>query len=314
MFKNSNSKAIVPSRGAAVTTAKPGPSAVSIVTPEAIPETVKKGLMGLIVGFVPPGMGGMSDEDRAIYLDGYKMAVDGFELAVVEYVTKHLRLHNPRNTEKFTQPPTAQDVHETCKRVRSQWKERCLGYFTGIGSHGADFTWGKLSYSRYLDRTHKPMPWGPEPLQPGCFIPDDLVVMFLREGLGNGARGNGLRTMDESRFNRIPAEAFDAGVRETLIAEREERARQKAEAARLRDQSQVEMHAKWAAEDKARLEAEIKRQEEKFGYSNPWHAEERLRSGAEHRQKQRSEVLGNLLQPMDDGDQMEADDDGKAYY
>jgi hypothetical protein len=310
MFKNSNSKAIVPSRGAAVTTAKPGPSAVSIVTPEAIPETVKKGLMGLIVGFVPPGMGGMSDEDRAIYLDGYKMAVDGFELAVVEYVTKHLRLHNPRNTEKFTQPPTAQDVHETCKRVRSQWKERCLGYFTGIGSHGADFTWGKLSYSRYLDRRHKPMPWGPEPGQPGCFIPDDLVVMFLREGLGNGASGNGLRTMDESRFNRIPAEAFDAGVRETLIAEREERTRQKDEAARLRAQMHAEMQANWETEDKDRVAAEIKRQEEKFGFSSQQLVEARLADpGRERdRQRQRRETLDNLLQHTD-----EVVDDGSPF-
>jgi hypothetical protein len=319
MFKSSNSKAVVPSRGTAVANAQPEPSALAIINPASLPEPVKKGLMGLIVGFIPPGMGGMSDEDRAIYLDGYKMAVEGFELAVVEYVTKYLRLHNPRNTEKFTQPPTAQDVHETCKRVRRQWKHRCLKHFTGVDT---------LSYEKLLRGGL--LPWGPEPLQPGCFVHAELAVKFLREEIASGdgdseyeqSYGKALLSMDESKFNRIPAEVFDDGVREKLIAARKaKRAQAEYEAGLSYDERRARSHVlhemrcsyrylpgrgespteeeirratqdylKWTAEREAE---EDKRREEKFG-AKPIN--------------NTASVIGNLLQPMD-----EVVDDGRQF-
>jgi hypothetical protein len=216
----------VPAKGTALTKA-PASTAISVVTAKAPPATVKRGVLELMVAF--PLVGAAEDEAQVL-MGIYFEAVEGFELPVVEYALKWLLFHNPRNTPTFTQPPTPQDVFEMCECVRATWRRRTLAYFMACDIVGRErqFEWGTEPYSGLL--SWPKFPWGPEPLQPGCHIPEAMVLGWVRDWTNDPDNQDIIIGLAQEKFDAIPDEAFAEGEREKVIARREEYA--KAEAAK----------------------------------------------------------------------------------
>ena len=123
--------------------------------------------------------------------------MDGFEPCIASYVLKTLRFHNPRNPF----PPTVQDVYELCVKTRKGWGTSIETFYLS----GSQWRWP-----------------GPEPDQPGCFIPWPVVFGMLQERVAEeGLHSRRWTNLSEERFERIPVEAFAAGQRDGVIELRE---------------------------------------------------------------------------------------------
>lgn len=214
-----NSKSLVPIIGTAVAKVSTS-TAVSVVTAKSVPAPVNRGLLALVVSFPSPSI---APEDKQLLMECYVVAVKGFEQVVVEYALEWLLLHNPRNTPTSSQPPTVQDVHEMCKRVKGTWYLRCVDHFTEAKRWGRSFKWGEDNFDS-LKEALDAFPWGPEPFQPGCYVPDDLVLSWMREWTSASYHQDALVGLPQAKFDALPADGFDDGVREHVIARRKQAA------------------------------------------------------------------------------------------
>lgn len=169
-------------------TAVAAPSAVRVEVSRAVGEGIK----ALQVAFP---MVSQTAEDRKIAMGLYAEAVAGFEPDVAEYVLNHLRLHNPRNTPTFTQPPTPQDVYECCKKIHNEWRHSVLG--------------------RYVDDDYAR-------LARGVDVPEAMVPILMREALAYEFILEKVTRLPKAKFDAIPQSHFPDGAYARALARRAE--------------------------------------------------------------------------------------------
>ena len=191
-------------------------AAPAIVSAASPPKIVAEGILNLLA--VPAGPA-QSPDDRKRLLRLYGEAVDGFPVAVADYALQHLRFHNPRNPF----PPTPQDVFEQCESTFKTWRKRVIHFFLL-----SDDQWGPDESDRVLammwgGKYRNAADYGPQPLTPGSYLPDTVVVSILRDYI----KDQGVDKMDqlsEERFDGIPQDAFPPGKRDEAIATRRHKA------------------------------------------------------------------------------------------
>lgn len=189
-----------------------------------VTRAVGEGIKALQVAF--PVMS-QTPDDRALAMKLYAEAVEGFHPAVQEFALRWLRLHNPRNTPTFTQPPTAQDVHECCGHVLATWKNRIVAHFMGHDSpRGPEFLpWGEEPHSSYFNSKRNPLPWGSEPFSAYCDTPDDLVFSIMHEWLARPFMDvDELVTMPQDQYDRLRSQFWTDGHKTRIDKLRKERA------------------------------------------------------------------------------------------
>lgn len=109
---------------------------VAVVARHNLPANVQSGITDLLIGFTAGAAQAPQDRVRALQI--YAEAVEGFEIAVVDYALKRLRFHNPRNPF----PPTPQDVFELCKNTRATWQRFLHRYYFQGDDWAKSEDWG----------------------------------------------------------------------------------------------------------------------------------------------------------------------------
>lgn len=188
-----------------------------------------------------------AQDDRTTVLQLYCEGMAGFPIAVADYALRHLLLHNPRNPF----PPTPQDLFELCKKVRNQWSNRVTNQFLGT----EDARWGAKNFEG--DDVRKLIDWGPAPFEPGCYVPDDLVISILREALASKFYFERLADLEPERFEQFPSDAYDPGQLDVVLGMRAERAEKAGAERRVREEqrqheeylSNLGYALQWARED-----------------------------------------------------------------
>src|SRR5690606_36333012 len=104
----------------------------------SLSEPIKAAIREVLVAFPSANV---STEERTIQLGTYRDAVLGSEEELVVSVLKWLRFNNPRNTPTYTQPPTAQDVHDAVVKRRKDWATKSKGYFIGYVRWAPEVQW-----------------------------------------------------------------------------------------------------------------------------------------------------------------------------
>jgi hypothetical protein len=248
MFNYSNSKAIVPTKGAAVANVSSS-AAIAVIKAGSVPPAIRQESAKLLVAF--PVVGMVAEEKKAL-LDLYGRAVDGYEEPIIMEALDWLIWNNPRHTEKFSTHPAPADLRDACKMIRAVWSKRIEGHFLGHHRYGAPWNGWGFNYSASAPK------WGGEPFTDDCPIPPALVMKLLREATCSSRTEIHLVEMPQEKFDAIPCAGFKDGVRDKLIAAREKYAEQRAEEERKRQESLAKFEAEWKAkEDRERVEAEF---------------------------------------------------------
>ncbi|CCB64065.1 hypothetical protein [Hyphomicrobium sp. MC1] len=189
---------------------------------------------------------GMTEADKRVLLGLYIKAVAGFALAVALWTLDWLVFHNPRNTRSFASLPTVQDVREACALTDRLWRRWVVWYWLG-GKWAETPTdeFLKKNNGDLLERYSAARQFG-DPSEPGCIVPRDLQIIYLREEIERqlpdieaaddrtrqGYSDALLLTRPDDVLDRMPEEAFPPGVLEKIHkirADRAERARRAAE-------------------------------------------------------------------------------------
>lgn len=214
------SNQLIKSTGNAVVVAKPDYGAIAKVK---VTRAVGEGIKALQVAF--PTMS-QTPDDRALVMKLYAEAVDGFHPAEQEFALRWLRLHNPRNTPTFTQPPTPQDLHECCGSVHKTWVSRVIGHFMGYSTASGTehLPWGEEPYGSYFSSRRSTIPWGEEPLSATCDIPDDIVIEAMRDATSTPHRTDHLVNMSPEHYAKLRAEFFAEGRQAEIDAKRQAKA------------------------------------------------------------------------------------------
>jgi hypothetical protein len=292
-----------------------------------------------------PAGSAQSNEDRMYELMNYREACTGKPLCLVVYTLNQLRRFNPRNPFK----PSPQDVFEHIAKAERLFRHRVKEWFFPIPMDDPEVDpiaprWGGSTEGKYRVTSDgvqliKPgfgSEWGPEPLAEGCFVSRDLVVQWLRADLEKLAKLDGDEfsrhpiAQSEGAGARIPAECWPEGLQARVAKQQRELA---AEREAEREAAEYERGLPYE-EGAARREAK-REHYRRHGYDFSGRAvssseiplpdETALRARTQEimaeckrREGQYGRQISNLLQPMadiiDNGDQMEAEDDGKAYY
>jgi hypothetical protein len=221
-------------------------AALTIVSAASPPKTVTEGILDLLAVPVGPAQ---SPEDRKRVLRLYAEAVEGYPIGVVERVLKDLRFNNPRNPF----PATPQDVRERCVSAVRTWTRRVEAFYFGRDSmvpevsafdangrartqnernaiarkmrqelHGK---WEADAGDRVLallNRGGDVEHFGPEPMKPGCVLPDTMVLAIVRGAIET--KWSIIIEMSQENFDRIPVEAFADGIRDKALKDRQLRA------------------------------------------------------------------------------------------
>lgn len=197
--------AILPLNGGGTVAKRTNGSSTGI----SAPAKIVSGIRDLMIAY-PAGGSDASADDKKRLLQLYAKATEGFHEAVAAFALDWLMFHNPRNPFR----PTPQDVREMCQQVKSTWSSRVIAQFLG-GNYSDRFAWGRSSTDAIL-KGKAEFTWGPEPLTPGCLIPDQIVFEVLRERTGHEYEQDSLVLMDESKFSAIPDQGFPEGVRDKI--------------------------------------------------------------------------------------------------
>jgi hypothetical protein len=298
-------KALIPVRPGAQVAKAPEPTGATIIRAgQEVPRRVQDAVSVLLTEFKA---GSGQPEGDAITLTANRYAVcEGFPMAIVLYTFKQLLRFNPNGQFR----PSTTCVYEHLCKAEDLFKARVWSWFSID-----ELFWGREDRPRKFGDD-----WGPAPLQPGCYIPRELVMQWLREFTACKRRLADLVRMPQARFDAIPADGFKDGVRDKLIAEREEHARRRAEEADECERERLAQQARNEACDRRREAAlEAKRKQLSSVKSSPVGAisgavldcERRMfkRLEEEALEESRRHAEGNGEAP-----QTEAVDDGRAYW
>ena len=138
--------------------------AITATKAVALPAAISSGILDLWVSFVSQGQ---DPDDKKRALRVYGEAVAGFDPAIAEFAINWLKLHNPRNPYR----PTAQDVHEHCRRLERSWRNAVEKFLKGE-------PWRCITQGMGMNLIEAAVYDGPLPLQPGCMIPDRLAKAY----------------------------------------------------------------------------------------------------------------------------------------
>lgn len=156
----------------------------------SLPAVVSDAIVDILITF---SAGNQDDTDKKRVVRVYQSAVADFHSAVAEAGIAWIMRHNPRNPFR----PTAQDVYEACEMIAAFWKQRVIQFFfeDGVWHHE------RIKYERHDPRK------GPEPLNPGCMVPDELVLKHLTDKI-SFYEAEILAKLGRKRLLAIPKECF----------------------------------------------------------------------------------------------------------
>lgn len=166
----------------------------------SLSEPIKAAIREVLVAFPSANV---STEERTIQLGTYRDAVLGFEEELVVSVLKWLRFNNPRNTPTYTQPPTAQDVHDAVVKRRKDWATKSKGYFIGYVRWAPEVQWCR----------------GIEELP--CSRP--LAEKLLLDAFDRDEAHKCIMYMPSAAFDDLPESILADGWRDRYAAERQHR-------------------------------------------------------------------------------------------
>jgi hypothetical protein len=179
-----------------------------------------------------PAGSAQSGEDRGLMLMNYREAMDGYPMSVADYTLKQLRWHNPR--APFS--PGWEDVREHCRKANDMLRDRVIRWFfpewvpDGLNDGRIKHVRGNPKWGGTVRKAFGD-DWGPEPMQPDCYVSNSLVVQWVREYLHHPRNLDDVAGgLSDELKARIPAECWSDEL--------------KAEVA--------EVQRKWAARDEAR--------------------------------------------------------------
>lgn len=167
--------------------------------PSNLPIPIKDSVYDLLATF---SAGNQDDTDRQRIVRVYFQSIAEFHPAVAAAGIAWVMGHNPRNPFR----PTAQDVAEACEMIAEFWKQRVMQFF---------FENGVWHHERINYESHDPRK-GPEPLQPGCMVPDELVLKHLTDKISFYSAET-VAKLGRKRLLAIPEECFLADKQQEAL-------------------------------------------------------------------------------------------------
>lgn len=164
-----------------------------------LPAATKDRVLDLLTAF---SAGNQDDRDKQRTVRVYFQSLSEFHPAIAAAGVAWIMRNNPRNPFR----PTAQDVSEACDRVAAFWKQRVIQFF---------FENGVWHHERINYEAHDPRK-GPEPLQPGCMIPDELVLGYLTDKVSFYSAET-LAKLGRKRLLAIPEDCFLADKQQEAL-------------------------------------------------------------------------------------------------